>query len=100
LQDDGGHSGSIGHIVTREVSMRRSIEVSIELAAQELLAPPSPTGMVEVDDICAVDPELRAGSAAANIARPSASPTAHADEELEIELTPEQIDALLSGSSE
>jgi hypothetical protein len=63
--------------------MRQSIEVSIELAAQELLAPPSPTGMVEVDDICAVDPKLRS--------------EAHVSDEVEIELTPEQIDALLSG---
>ncbi|MGH8188445.1 MAG: hypothetical protein ACREUC_17950 [Steroidobacteraceae bacterium] len=78
--------------------MRPSIEVSIELAAQELLAPPSPTGMVEVDDICAVDPQLRAESTAANTAEPPARTTAHADDELEIELTPEQIDALLSGS--
>jgi hypothetical protein len=73
--------------------MRPSIEVSIELAAQELLAPPSPTGMVEVDDICAVDPELRSEAPAANVA----GPQAHAGDELEIELTAEQIDALLSG---
>jgi hypothetical protein len=77
--------------------MRPSIEVSIELAAQELLAPPSPTGMVEVDDICAVDPELKAGSPA-NLAEPPAHLAAHASDALEIELTPEQIDALLSGS--
>lgn len=76
--------------------MRPSIEVSIELAAQELLAPPSPTGMVEVDDICAVDPQLRVGSTAANT-EPPARAAAQVSDELEIELTPEQIDALLSG---
>ena len=63
--------------------MRQSIEISIELAARELLAPPSPAGTVEVDDICAVDPKLRT--------------QAHAGDEVEIELTPEQIDALLRG---
>lgn len=74
--------------------MRQSIEVSIELTAQALPAPPSPTGMVEVDDICAVDPALRTESSAAN----AAEPRARASEEVEIELTPEQIDALLSNA--
>lgn len=44
-------------------------EVSIDLTAQELLDPPAPAGddsMVEVNDICEVDPLLRMGSFAAN----------------------------------
>jgi hypothetical protein len=48
---------------------------------------------VEVEDICDVDPLLRAGAFAANGELASAS-----DESVEIELTSEQIDALLRGT--
>jgi hypothetical protein len=65
-------------------------EFSIDLTAQELLSPPAPTAMVEVDDICSVDPLPQA--AAANIPHEPAL-----DDTVEIELTAEQMDALLSG---
>ena len=48
--------------------------------------------MVEVDDICDVDPLLRTGAFAAN------AELAASDDSVEIELTAEQIDALLSGT--
>jgi hypothetical protein len=76
--------------------MRPSIEVSIELTAQELLAPPS-TGLVEVEDVCAVDPGLEAGCAAPNTAPARPAGAASQNDSVEIELTAEQIDALLSG---
>lgn len=64
-------------------------EFSIDLTAQELLSPPAPTAMVEVDDICSVDPLPHA---AANIPHEPAR-----EDTVEIELTAEQMDALLSG---
>jgi hypothetical protein len=75
--------------------MKPSIEISIDLTAQELLAPPSLVSMVEVEDICDVDPLLRTGSFVANEMRAGAADVAD-DDSIEIELTPEQIDALLS----
>ena len=76
--------------------MEPSIEISIDLTAQELLAPYSPPAMVEVDDICDVDPLLRTGAFAANseLAPQAATP----DDSVEIELTAEQIDALFRGT--
>ncbi|HKU13040.1 MAG TPA: hypothetical protein VJQ52_01520 [Steroidobacteraceae bacterium] len=69
--------------------MRASTEVSMYLTAQELLSLPEPTGMVEVDDIGAVDPLPPARAANA--------PHAPADDSIvEIELTAEQIGELLS----
>jgi hypothetical protein len=65
-------------------------EFSIDLTAQELLSPPASTAMVELDDICSVDPLPRA--TAANIPHQPAL-----DDTVEIELTAEQMDALLSG---
>jgi hypothetical protein len=73
--------------------MQPSIEISIDLTAQELTAPYTPPSMVEVEDICDVDPLLRTGAFAANGELASAS-----DESVEIELTSEQIDALLRGT--
>jgi hypothetical protein len=72
--------------------MKPSIEISIDLTAQELLAPPTFSSMVEVEDICDVDPLLRTGSFVANELRADVT-----DDSIEIELTPEQIDALLDG---
>ena len=72
--------------------MKPSIEISIDLTAQELLAPPTFSSMVEVEDICDVDPLLRTGSFVANELRADIT-----DDSIEIELTPEQIDALLDG---
>ena len=83
--------------------MKPSIEVSIDLTAQELLAPPTLASMVEVDDICDVDPLLRTGSFVANVdlranSRAAASISESSDDDsVEIELTAEQMDALLRG---
>jgi hypothetical protein len=76
--------------------MEPSIEISIDLTAQELMAPYAPTAMVEVDDICHVDPLLRTGAFAANseLAPLAGMP----DDSVEIELTAEQIDALFRGT--
>lgn len=77
-------------------------ELSIELTAQELMDPTSTAagagaagmiadiGMIEVTDICDVDPALRTGSFAAN----SAAPIDQGDS-VEIELTAEQMETLL-----
>jgi hypothetical protein len=82
--------------------MHPSTEISIDLTAQELLTPPAPTGTIQVDDICDIDPLLRTGSFVANAphaALPDESGGTAAsaeDDSVEIELTAEQIDALLS----
>jgi hypothetical protein len=73
--------------------MRASNEVSIDLTAQEALEPPPRTGMVEVDDIGAVEPATLPESGAAN--SPQAPPAPAYDETIEIELTAEQMDTLL-----
>lgn len=69
--------------------MRASLEFAIDLTAQDLLSLPGPTAMIEVDDIDAFDLLLQAP--AANVPQPAA------DDTVEIELTAEQIDAMLSG---
>lgn len=74
--------------------MRASIEVSIELTAQELLTQPTSTAMVEVDDICSLDPLPLAQAPAANSTDPTLAAT---DDVIEIELTAAQMDAMLSG---
>ena len=68
--------------------MRASLEISIDLTAQDLLSLPGPSEMVEVDDICAFD--VLPQALAANVPQPAA------DDTVEIELTAEQIDAMLS----
>ena len=78
-------AGTVGGLMPRA-------EISIDLTAQELLAPPTFSSMVEVEDICDVDPLLRTGSFVANELRADVT-----DDSIEIELTPEQIDALLDG---
>jgi hypothetical protein len=70
--------------------MRQSIEIAVELTAQELLDQPDPTGFVEVDDICQVG-EIKTVSAPINVAVPAS------DEAFEIELTADEVDALLAG---
>jgi hypothetical protein len=79
-----------------KISSRQSLEVSLELTAQELLRPPTSAHLVEVDDIGEVDPLLRTGSFIAN-PEPSAeaAPASECDDTVEIELTAEQIAALL-----
>jgi hypothetical protein len=75
--------------------VQNPLEISIDLTAQELLSPPALDSMIEVDDVCDVDPLLRTGAFAANAdAQPQAT-----DGSIEIELSAEEIDALLDGSA-
>lgn len=67
-------------------------ELSLDLTAQELLAPPAPAGMVEIDDIRDVDPVLRTGALAANAERARIVET---ERSVEIELTAEDVLGLL-----
>jgi hypothetical protein len=71
--------------------VQNPLEISIDLTAQELLSPPALDSMIEVDDVCDVDPLLKTGAFAANA---DAQPQA-ADASIEIELSAEEIDALL-----
>ena len=64
-------------------------EVSLDLTAQDLLQLPEIEPVLEVDDIGTIDPLLSTGSFVAN------TPTAPADDSIEIELTAEQMIALL-----
>lgn len=59
-------------------------------ASKQLRPTPAATALVEVDDICALDPLPQAG--ATQVPHEPAL-----DDTVEIELTAEQIDALLSG---
>jgi hypothetical protein len=63
-------------------------EHSLELTAQELLGSPAHAGMVEIDDICDVDPLLRTGTFAANADWARIDETAGS---VEIELSAEQV---------
>lgn len=67
----------------------QAVEISVNLTTQDLTQLPSPEGLTEIDDICAVRP-LEAPGAAANTEAP---PVVYD----EIELTPEEIDAMLEG---
>ena len=90
--------------------MHIPLEVSIDLTAQELLSPPELNFLVEVDDVCDVDPLLRTGSfvansdlnASADLNAPAelnarAEAIDASDDSVSIELTAEQMDALLEG---
>jgi len=82
-------------------------EISIDLTAQELTDPTSIAPFpneIEVDDICEFDPLLKPVPAANNDgavlspADPLPDPTLDDDTiEVEIELSAEQMDAMLSG---
>jgi hypothetical protein len=83
--------------------MNSSVEISIDLTAQEL-TDPSTVAPIEVDDICEFDPLLKPQPAAndgptlAPAAAPMPDPALDPDTiEVEIELNMEQIDALLNG---
>ena len=67
-------------------------ELLLDLTAQELLALPAPAGMVEIDDICDVDPVLRTGALAANA---DWGRIEDSDLSVEIELTTEEMDGVL-----
>jgi hypothetical protein len=73
--------------------MHSFTEISIDLTAQELADPPT-VAPIEVDDICEFDPLLTPG-VAANTELAGSAPAAD-DDTIEIELTSEQMDAMLS----
>ena len=73
--------------------MQTPLEISIDLTAQDLLTPPTLDSIVEVEDVCAVDPLLNAKGAA----NADAAPAVALEDSIEIELTAEQMDALLEG---
>jgi hypothetical protein len=81
--------------------MNPTAEISIDLTAQEL-ADPSTVAPIEVDDICEFDPLLKPVPAANNdgavLSPGEADPTLDDDTiEVEIELSADQMDAMLSG---
>lgn len=84
------------------------VEISIDLTAQELTDPSSVAPLapseIEVDDICEFDPLLKPLPAANNDgavlspADPMPDPALDTDTiEIEIELSAEQMDAMLTG---
>ena len=88
--------------------MNPIVEISIDLTAQELTDPSSFTPLahseIEVDDICEFDPLLNPQPAANNDGAvlspsdPMPDPALDDDTiEIEIELSAEQMDAMLSG---
>lgn len=90
--------------------MNPIVEISIDLTAQELTDPstvaPLAHSEIEVDDICEFDPLLKPLPAANNDgavlspADPMPDPALDTDTiEIEIELSAEQMDAMLSGVS-
>ncbi|HEY0686845.1 MAG TPA: hypothetical protein VGD45_31175 [Steroidobacter sp.] len=83
--------------------MNPNAEISIDLTAQEL-TDPSTVAPIEVDDICEFDPLLKPLPAANNDGAvlspsdPMTDPTLDDDTiEVEIDMTADQVDAMLSG---
>jgi hypothetical protein len=75
-------------------------EFSIDLTAQELLDPTAMEGLTEIEDICDLD-ELQLPADVANVDRtPVVSIEIDMDDSVEIELTAQEIDALLSALPE
>lgn len=78
-------------------------EISIDLTAQELsqeLNEPEPVIPIEVDDICEFEPLIDPHRVANNDAAPQVTQPYDPfrdDDTIEIELSAEQIDAVLSG---
>jgi hypothetical protein len=70
---------------------QNSLEFDIELTAQQLLAPLGNEDVLEIDDVIAIACE---SESAANV-EPANNQAL--DETSEIELTPEQMDAMLEG---
>ena len=71
-------------------------EISIDLTAQELTDPPT-VAPIEVDDILEFDPLLNPRTAANDDGADDARELGAEDETIEIELTAEQMDAMLCG---
>lgn len=76
--------------------MPLSIEIAIDLTAQDLLEPPQLAELTEIDDICAID-ALQIPAGVANSEPPRIASGA-ADDAVEIELTALEMDALLEGT--
>ena len=82
-------------------------EIWIDLTAQELMDPETPVAPIEVDDICEFEPLIDPNKAANVEINPADQPTIQVepydpfkdDDTIEIELSAEQIDAVLSGQS-
>ena len=66
--------------------MRQPAEISIELTAQELLAPATGQHALQIDDIGALE-----------VTALPPAPAPGDEDYIEIELTPREMDALLSG---
>jgi hypothetical protein len=74
--------------------MRSSAVVSIDLSTEDLLQDSSAAAQVEIDDVSAFAPPRSDAPSAPKAPAPAAT---ECDDSVEIELTSEQIDALLSG---
>lgn len=78
-------------------------EISIDLTAQELMDPEAPVAPIEVDDICEFEPLIDPSKVAnTEIAPPAKSEPYDPfkdDDTVEIELSAEQVEAMLSGQS-
>lgn len=73
-------------------------EISIDLTAQELMDPETPVAPIEVDDICEFEPLIDPNKVANQDATPAEPYDPFSDDDtVEIELSLEQIDAVLSG---
>lgn len=78
-------------------------EISIDLTAQELMDPEPAVAPIEVDDICEfeplIDPTKVANTETASPAVSEPYDPFKDDDTVEIELSAEQVDAVLSGLS-
>ena len=83
-------------------------EISIDLTAQELTDPETPVAPIEVDDICEFEPLIDPHKVANVEINPADLPPPVAaepydpfkdDDTVEIELSAELVDAVLSGQS-
>lgn len=75
--------------------MRSSTEVSIDLSTEELLQDSRPSGQLETHEVSVVGTPPPATQTAPNGQQ---AETSNIEDAIEIELTAEQIDALLSGN--
>lgn len=78
-------------------------EISIDLTAQELMDPEPPVAPIEVDDICEFEPLIDPNKVANAPVAPPASAEPYDpfkdDDTIEIELSAEQVAAVLCGVS-
>ena len=78
-------------------------EISIDLTAQELMDPEQPVAPIEVDDICEFEPLIDPTKVANTEITPPAVSEPYDpfkdDDTIEIELSADQVDAMLSGIS-